>query len=49
MQVRSDALHNVSMTDPNAGIGDSITIIGGAYRSSNCDKDGNSKPAAAGE
>lgn len=44
---RKAALEPASMTDPNAGIGDSLTIINGTYASSNCDKIGNSKPVAA--
>lgn len=46
-KVRKDAQANVSDADANAGIGDSITILNGTYASHNCDKAGNSKPAAA--
>ena len=46
-KLRRDALHNVSLSDPNAGIGDGLTIMEGRYVSSNCDKHGNSKPVAA--
>jgi len=42
-----DAHAPPSLTDPNAGIGDSLTIINGTYLSSNCDKLGNSDPVAA--
>ena len=44
---RANALRNASLSDPNAGIGDSLTILNGTYASSNCDKVGNSKPVAA--
>jgi hypothetical protein len=44
---REDALRNASLADPNAGIGDGLTILNGEYVSSNCDKLGNSKPVAA--
>ncbi len=44
---REDALRNASLTDPNAGIGDGLTVLNGTYVSSNCDKLGNSKPVAA--
>ena len=44
---RRDALANVSLSDPNTGIGDGLTIMRGRYVSSNCDKIGNSKPVAA--
>jgi len=44
---RRDALRNVSLTEPNSGIGDSLTLMNGKYMSSNCDKLGNSKPVVA--
>lgn len=44
---RSAALKPVSASDPNAGVGDCLTILNGTYASSNCDKVGNSKPVAA--
>ena len=43
----ADAHLPPSLTNPNAGIGDSLTIINGTYLSSNCDKVGNSEPVAA--
>ena len=46
-KTRADAELNASSTDPNAGIGDSLTIIDGVIASSNCDKRGNSRPAVA--
>ena len=46
-KIRADAERNVSESDPNAGIGDCLTIAQGQYLSSNCDKVGNSKPVAA--
>jgi len=46
-KLRRDALRNVSLADPNAGIGDGLTIMNGQYKSSNCDKAGNSKPVVA--
>ena len=45
-KTRKDALRNASEYDPDAGVGDSLTIIDGAYASSNCDNLGNSEPAA---
>jgi hypothetical protein len=46
-KTRADAHRNASSTDPNAGVGDSLTIIDYKYASSNCNKAGNSRPAVA--
>lgn len=43
---REEAVKTPSASDPNAGVGDSLTIIAGQYASSNCDKAGNSMPVA---
>lgn len=46
-KLRKDALENVSDSNPNFGIGDSLTILDGVYASNNCNKFGNSQPVAA--
>lgn len=46
-KLRYEALKNVSDSNPNYGIGDSLTILNGVYASNNCDKIGNSEPVAA--
>jgi hypothetical protein len=45
-KTRADALRNASLADADAGVGDSVLGANGSLLASNCDRPGNSRPAA---